>query len=142
LALAEDDLEVAEQDYRQALDIRNEIGEQAGIANSHFSLAGLELQKKNFKAAEDDARRSTENAHGQHNDDQEGMARDILAQAKLVQGDSRAAQEEFERIGKLAIQDKTVQLQVTITGRAFWERPENQNWPVSNSMPQLQVPRK
>jgi eukaryotic-like serine/threonine-protein kinase len=116
LAVTEDALASAEQDYQQSLTIRTGIGEKAGIANSWLSLSALDIEKKDLVSAIDRARRATEEFHNEHNDDQEAMARNILARGLLAQGNTAGAQDEYDKISKLAVQDRSVQLSLSTTG--------------------------
>ena len=115
LALIEDDLRAAEENYRQALAIRNQIGEQGAVASSWLSLANLQVETQDWKSAEEAAQKAGEQLHEQHNDDQEAMARDVFVRAKLLQGDVPWARHEYEKIRKLAVQDKTIQIALKIT---------------------------
>ena len=110
LALSEDDLGSAEQNYQQSLALRTQIGEQAGVANSQVSIATLDLERGNPKPAGDLARKAIDEFHNEHNDDLEAMARAVLLRALLAQADMAAAQNEYANIGKLAVQDKSLQI--------------------------------
>ena len=110
LALSEDDLGSAEQNYQQSLALRTQIGEQAGVANSQVSIATLDLERGNPKSAGDLARKAINEFHNEHNDDFEAMARAVLLRASLAQADMAAAQNEYANIRKLAVQDKSLQI--------------------------------
>jgi tetratricopeptide (TPR) repeat protein len=112
LALVEDDLPAAEQAFQQSLAIRTQIGELAGLASSWSSVAELDLEKKDTKAAVEAAQKSIAQPHS---DDQEATARNLLVRSMLALGDVSAAKSEYDKIRKLKVQDKTVQLNLGIT---------------------------
>ncbi len=89
------------------------------MANSQVALATLNLERGNPKSASDLAHKAIEEFHHEHNDDLEAMARAVLLRASLAQADMSAAQNEYESIRKVAVQDKSLQITLGIAEARF-----------------------
>jgi serine/threonine protein kinase/tetratricopeptide (TPR) repeat protein len=115
LSVIEDAFEQAGQNYQQSLNIRSEIGERGGIATIWFSMAALEIERKNLTKAADLAQQAIEEFHNQHNDDQEAISRCFLARTEILRDEVKAAQQQIDLVRQLKVQDKTISLVIEIT---------------------------
>jgi len=130
LSMVEDAFDQANRNYQESLKIRSGLGEQGMVATVWLSLAGLEMEQKNFTGAAKLAQQAIDEFHRQHNDDQEAAARCSLAKTEILQGRTKIAQEQMELTHKLAVQDRTVSLLIDLTA-AKLKASDRQNGPAA-----------
>jgi len=115
VSLAEGDLALAEKRYQQALTIRTQLGDKGAIASSNVSLAALALEQNQAPKAESLARLGAQEFQAEKLPDQEAGARDVLAQALLVQHKTDLAAVEVAAARALSASDQPTLLSLKIT---------------------------
>jgi len=98
--------------YQEVLTVRNELRDQAGVAESQTSLAELSIEEGHAGDAETLARQTREIFRKQHNFDGDMWTNAVLARALLAQGKREEAVREIEAAGASAakLQNEEVRL--------------------------------
>lgn len=114
--LAKDDLHGAQTAYQQSLQLRQELGETGGIANSQVSLAQVAVESGQSAQAESLARDAAKEFESENDADQRTAAEDVLLQALMAQSRLDQAAQEFGVAQKLGARDLPTTLSLAITG--------------------------
>ncbi|HSS97919.1 MAG TPA: protein kinase [Terriglobales bacterium] len=122
ILLAQDDLSGADQAYSESLNIQNSVGDKAGIANSQWPLAVLELERSQPAKAESLAGQAADEFASEKNGDSEAVARTVKAKALLAQSKIKEAALELDRVGKLNIGERTYVLEYLLAQALLLER--------------------
>jgi hypothetical protein len=83
---AQDDLQGARSSYERSLQLRQELGEKGGIANSQVSLAAVALENGRATEAASLASQAAHEFQSEKDADQQAAAENMLAQALIAQG--------------------------------------------------------
>lgn len=107
----------AQEYYEEALQLREEMGEQGTIAESRLSLARLELDQGRFEEARLDAQRAIEEFKQEKEVDQEAAGYAVLADCFVHQGNLSQLESALKRATELApqVEDKDIHLFVAVT---------------------------
>jgi serine/threonine protein kinase len=105
-------LDQAKAKYQEALTVRNELRDQAGVAESQASLAELSIEEGHAGDAEALARQTREIFRQQHNFDGDMWANAVLIRALVAQGKREEAVREIDAAGANAakLQNEEVRL--------------------------------
>jgi eukaryotic-like serine/threonine-protein kinase len=96
------DFDAARKSYEQSLKVRSEIGESQTMAETNLALAQLSIEEGHPADAETAARKCKEQFHQQQQADDELIARAVLTQALLAQGNQAGAKAEVASAAPLA----------------------------------------
>ncbi len=113
--LAQDHMSEAQLSDEQSLQLRKELGERGGIANSQLSLAAVALESGKLAQAASLAREAVHEFDAENDADQRTAAENILAQAFMAEDKYRDAAREISVAQKLQIHDLTTTLSLEVT---------------------------
>ena len=114
--MARADLPGAKKSYQDALELFTKFEDQAGIADTRLSLAGVALEENDTKRAETLARQAITAFQSEKTPDEEASAHETLARVLMAQGKPDKALAEINDAKALASQDHEVRIAVAVTG--------------------------
>ena len=112
--LAQDHLEKAEKNYRDALKLNQQLADSIGLAQNNASLATLALEQNQPGEAETPARQASDAFREQKNADLESDALATLARALIAENKLPESRKAIERAKTLPAQDQGIRLKVAI----------------------------
>jgi tetratricopeptide (TPR) repeat protein len=114
--LAQDDLAGARKSQEQALAMRQKLGEQGSIAESHLAISALLLEEGHPTDAEASARQAGAEFHTEKIADQEAIACALQARAQMEQGSShfRDALKTADRAVLLAAKTQAPMIRLSV----------------------------
>jgi tetratricopeptide (TPR) repeat protein/tRNA A-37 threonylcarbamoyl transferase component Bud32 len=116
IQMARADLPGARKSYQDALDLFTKFEDQAGIADSRLSLAGVALEENDTKGAETLVRQALAAFQSEKTPDEETSAHETLARVLMAQGKRDHALAEINKARAIASQDHEVRIAVAVTG--------------------------
>jgi class 3 adenylate cyclase/tetratricopeptide (TPR) repeat protein len=125
LLVARGDFAEAHKSYEESLKLATDLHLPAGIAASRSASADLALAENEPSKAEALAKEAADAFKQETLIDQEADARNLLAKALLAASKISEAQAEINAATRLAPQDRTVRLAVTITAARLKARSGN-----------------
>jgi tetratricopeptide (TPR) repeat protein len=116
IQMARADLPGARKSYQDALDLFTKFEDQARIADSRLSLAGIALEEGDTNRAETLVRQAIAAFQSERTPDEEASAHETLARVLMAQGKRDQAMAEINNAQALAAQDNEVRIAVAVTG--------------------------
>jgi MalT-like TPR region len=113
--MAQDDLAEAQSSFEQSLQLRKELGEKGGIADCQLSLAALALERKQAEQAASLAGQAAQEFDAENDPDRRTAAQDLLAQARLAQGQISDARHAVSIAEQLQSHDQLTTMSFQIT---------------------------
>jgi class 3 adenylate cyclase/tetratricopeptide (TPR) repeat protein len=115
IQMAQADLSGARKSYEDEARLFTLLGDQAGVASAHTSLARLSLEEGSASESEKLARQAVAELQEGNLVDYKADAGDALARALMAQGKLVDAQAQIDDAARISAQDRGVRMSIAIT---------------------------